>query len=389
MKSWVLLQPLYNIFNFMPAAEALPLPPFSTNEKAVEILMSKRDIVVIGASAGGVIALVDLFKSLPPDFDGYLMVVQHVSPYSPSVLPQILSRCGQLKAVHPKDGEKLMRNTIYIAPPDHHMLVESDTLIVKKGPKENRFRPSIDALFRSAAYSYGSRVIGVVLSGLMDDGTSGLWSVKRHEGLGIIQHPADAEFPSMPQNVMEFVEVDYAVPVTEMGALLNRLTKERAPENPILAKEEQERLRLEITIASQDNAFDMGLMEKGPYTPLTCPECNGALVQFTEGRIVRYRCHTGHAFTDSALLAGVTKAVEENLWKTVRGLEEVIMILQQSARQFEEAGKEEVAALFYRKAKETHEQAQEIRKQIFKHERFSEDLRFQEGSNGNGHGKTL
>lgn len=346
--------------------------------------MPKRDIVVIGASAGGVIALVDLFKSLPPDFESYLLVVQHVSPYSPSVLPQILSRSGHLKAVHPKDGDKLSKNTIYVAPPDHHLLIENDKLIVKKGPKENRFRPSIDALFRSAAYNYGARVIGVVLSGLMDDGTSGLWSIKRHNGLGVIQHPGDAEFPSMPQNVMEFVEVDHAVPVSEMAQLLNRLTKERAPEAPILEKREKERLRMEINIASQDNAFDMGIMEKGPFTPFTCPECSGALVEFTEGKIVRYRCHTGHAFTDSSLLAGVTKAVEESLWKTVRGLEEAVMILQQSARQFEHAGKEDVAAVFYQKAKETHEQSQDIRKQIFKHERFSEDLRYKVTSNGNG-----
>jgi len=227
-------------------------------------------------------------------------------------------------------------------------------------------------------------VIGVVLSGLMDDGTSGLWSIKRHNGLSVVQHPSDAEFPSMPQNVIDYVEVDYAVPVSEMGKLLNLLTKEPAPESPMLTQPEKERLRMEINIASQDNAFDMGLLEKGPYTPLTCPECNGALVQFTEGKLIRYRCHTGHAFTDSALLAGVTKAIEESLWKTVRGLEEAIIILQQSARQFEQGGKDDVAALFYRKAKETHEQAQEIRKQIFKNERFSEDLRFSEASNGDG-----
>src|SRR6476620_5395245 len=118
--------------------------------------MTKRDIVVIGASAGGVIALTDLFRSFPEDFDGYILVVLHLSPYTPSVLPQILSRSGRLKAVHPRDGDKLKKNTIYVAPPDHHLLVEDDKLIVKKGPKENRFRPSIDALFRSAAYNYGS-----------------------------------------------------------------------------------------------------------------------------------------------------------------------------------------------------------------------------------------
>src|SRR5919112_258674 len=158
--------------------------------------MSKKNIVVIGASAGGVIALVDLFKTIPKDFEGYIFVVQHLSPFSPSVLPQIIGRNTHLKAVHPNDGDEMKLNTIYIAPPDHHLLIEKDKVMVKKGPKENRFRPSIDALFRSAAYSYGSRVIGVVLSGLLDDGTSGLWSVKRRGGICVIQHPSDAEFPN-------------------------------------------------------------------------------------------------------------------------------------------------------------------------------------------------
>lgn len=337
---------------------------------------------MIGASAGGVIALAELFKSLPEDFDAYIFVVLHLSPFSPSVLPQILSRAGRLKAVHPEDGEKMKRNVIYVAPPDHHLLIEKDKLIVKKGPKENRFRPSIDALFRSAAYSYGARVTGLVLSGLLDDGTSGLWSVKRQGGTSVIQDPADADFPQMPQNVIEYVDVDHAVSIHEMGALLNRLTKEPAAETTSLSKEELELLHTEVTIAAQDNAFEMGILEKGPLTPLTCPECQGALVQFTEGRIKRYRCHTGHAFTDSALLAGVTKTVEENLWKSIRGLEEAIIILQQAARQFESEGKDKTASLFYQKVKETHEKSVQIRKLILEQERFSEDLRFSESGNG-------
>jgi two-component system, chemotaxis family, protein-glutamate methylesterase/glutaminase len=344
--------------------------------------MAKRDIVVIGASAGGIMALVEMFKSLPRDFDAYIFVVQHLSPFSPSVLPQILSRSGNLKAVHPKDGEKMKKNTIYVAPPNYHLLVEHDRVLVKKGPKENRFRPSIDALFRSAAYSYGSRVIGVILSGLLDDGTSGLWSIKRLNGVSIIQHPKDAEFPDMPRNVMEYVDVDYAVPMRDMGALLMRLTRETAPEAPELSPEERKRLETEVNIASQDNAFEMGILDKGPLTPLTCPECSGTLVKFTEGKLVRYRCHTGHGFTDSALLAGVTKAVEENLWKTVRGLEEAIIILEQSARTYEADGKDEMATMFYQKAKEIHRQSVEIRKQIFNQERFSEDLRFANATSG-------
>jgi two-component system chemotaxis response regulator CheB len=346
--------------------------------------MQKKDIVVIGASAGGVIALVDLFKTIPKDFDGYIFVVLHVSPFSPSVMPQILSRAGHLKAVHPKDGDSMKKNTIYIAPPDHHLLIEKDKVSIKKGPKENRFRPSIDALFRSAAYTYGSRVIGVILSGLLDDGTSGLWTVNQQGGLCLIQHPDDAQFPGMPLSVIEYVEVDYSIPIAEMGELLNRLTKEPAAETTSLAEEELDLLKMEISIAAQDNSFEMGLLKKGALTALTCPECNGALVKFNEGKIVRFRCHTGHAFTDSALLAGVTKSIEENLWKSVKGLEEAVMILEQTANQFEKAGKKDTAKLFSRKAAETEKRSQYIRKYIFEQERFGEDLWFKEAANGNG-----
>ena len=338
--------------------------------------MAKKDIVVIGASAGGVIALVELFKSIPKDFEAYIFVVQHLSPYSPSVLPHILSRSGHLNAVHPKDGETMKTNTIYVAPPDHHLLIEKDKVIVKKGPKENRFRPSIDALFRSAAYNYGSRVIGLVLSGLLDDGTSGLWSVKRQGGTSIVQDPNDAEFPSMPLNVLEYVDVDHVVPISDMGPLLHKLTQETATQSTTLTKEELERLHTEVNIAAQDNSFEMGILNKGALTPLTCPECHGALVQFTEGKIIRYRCHTGHGFTDSALLAGVTKSVEESLWQTVKSLEEAIMILEQTARQFETDGNQTTAKLFYGKARETHHTTKQIREIIFEQERFSEDLRF-------------
>src|SRR5687768_14648135 len=163
--------------------------------------MAKRDIVVVGASAGGVKALTEFVRSIPQGFKGSVFVVLHIPAASPSNLPAILTRAGVLKAIHPNDGEKIKPGLIYVAPPDHHMLLEGTSVLVKKGPEENRFRPSIDALFRSAAYVYGSRVIGIVLSGLLNDGTSGLWSIKRLGGLTIIQEPGDADYPSMPINV--------------------------------------------------------------------------------------------------------------------------------------------------------------------------------------------
>jgi two-component system chemotaxis response regulator CheB len=163
-------------------------------------------VVVIGASAGGVESLKEVVGALRSDFPAAICVVLHVPPYQPSLLPKILSGCGELPAVHPEDGTNLLAGHIYVAPPDRHLLLGNDRASVTKGPKENRFRPSIDALFRSAAYAYGPKVIGVVLSGALDDGTSGLWSVKRMGGIAIIQSPDDARFDSMPKSALEYVD---------------------------------------------------------------------------------------------------------------------------------------------------------------------------------------
>lgn len=344
--------------------------------------MAKRDIVVIGASAGGVYALKALVSALPPDFDATIFVVLHVSPHSPSYLPDILNHAGPLKASHPKDGEPIRRGHIYVAPPDHHLLVEYDQVVVKKGPKENRFRPSIDALFRSAAYSYGARVIGVVLTGLLDDGTSGLWSVKRLGGLGVVQEPEDALYPSMPDNVLQNVDVDYQVPIAELASLLCRLIEETVPDKSNLLKENMNRMETEVNIAAQDNAFEMGILELGELTPLTCPECSGALVSIKEGKLVRYRCHTGHAYTASTLLADVTQSVEESFWKAVRSLEETVILLEQSARQFAEGGNMAAAEQFSQKARETRERSEKARRFIFQQEQLSEDMAIRNGAAG-------
>lgn len=336
--------------------------------------MTKRDIIVIGASAGGVYALKELVSALPPDFDAVIFMSLHVSPHSPSYLPEILNHAGPLKATHPTDGEPIQRGRIYVAPPDHHMLVEHDRIVVKKGPKENRFRPSIDALFRSAAYTYGSRVIGVVLTGLLDDGTSGIWSVKRLGGVAIVQEPEDALYPSMPDNVLQHVEVDYRVPIVELAPLLCQLIKETVIDKHEPVKKELERMEVEVSIAAQKNAFELGILQLGELTPLTCPECSGSLVSIREGKLIRYRCHTGHAYTASTLLAEVTKTVEESFWKAVRSLEETAILLEQSSQQFAEGGNTAAAEQFAQKAGETRQRALSAREFIFQQEQVSEDM---------------
>jgi two-component system chemotaxis response regulator CheB len=335
-----------------------------------------RDIVVIGASAGGVEALLELAGMLPADFPAPIFVVQHVPAYSNSILPQLLSRVSALPAKHPRSGEVIEPGTIYIAPPDHHLLVEGDHVLVTRGPKENRFRPSIDALFRSAAYTYGARVIGVVLTGYLDDGTSGLWAVQRMGGLAVVQDPHDASFPAMPTNALEYVEADHLVPLAQLAALLSRLTAEQ-PEvhKPSISKEELSLLEIEFTIAKQDNAFEMGIIDKGNLTPFTCPDCHGALTQLVEGNIIRYRCHTGHAYTINALLSEVTDSVESMLYQSMRGLEETKMLLQNIGNHFAKEDKTQIAEVFFRKAAETGKQARVIHKSILDHEALSGDLK--------------
>jgi two-component system, chemotaxis family, protein-glutamate methylesterase/glutaminase len=337
--------------------------------------MAKRDIVVVGASAGGVTALTDFVKSIPDDFTGSIFVVLHIPPSSPSNLPAILTRAGVLKAVHPKDGDRIKPGQIYVAPPDHHMLLEGTSVLVKKGPEENRFRPSIDALFRSAAYVYGPRVIGVVLSGLLNDGTSGLWSIKRLGGVAIIQEPEDADYPSMPMNVMNYVKVDYAVPAIQIGALLGELTLETRFKKVKVSKRDMELLEMEVIISKQDNAFEMGIMNMGELTPFTCPECHGVLVRLQEGKFIRFRCHTGHAYTASALLADVSKGVEEILWQAMKGLEETTLLLKQIAGHFKKEGFKTASDIFLEKAKMTTKRARVIHDSVFKQELLSEDIR--------------
>jgi len=322
--------------------------------------MRNHDIVIIGSSAGGVYALRKLVKSFSPGIRAAIFVVQHVAADTSSFLPHILSREGKLSAVHPADGEPVKPGNIYVAPPDHHMIISAGKILVQKGPKENLFRPSIDALMRSAAHEYGPRVIGVVLTGMLDDGTSGLWSIKRLGGVSIIQTPEDAMFPDMPLNVLQYVDVDYNVPLDDLGSLINRLIDEPVVINKSLSEEMLDRMELKAKIADRENAFKNEVMEIGKTTSLTCPECGGAMLSFEEGSVVRYRCHTGHAYTSDFLIKELTELIEAKLWQCLRSMEEVIMLLDQSVSQSEKAGREADASEFSKKSKKLRDRASEL-----------------------------
>lgn len=268
-------------------------------------------IIVIGASAGGFEAIKSLIAGLPPTINAAIFIVWHMSPDVRGILPQVLNRINALPAAHAYNGEAILKGRIYVAPPDHHLLIEDGKMLVTRGPKENRFRPAVDPLFRSAAYAHGARVIGIILSGALDDGTAGLWTVKQYGGIAIVQNPKEAEVSSMPESAMNQVKVDYCVGVAEMGPLLVRLTESPLSQNAPVMKDEQ--TKKEIQIAAEKDALQTGLMRLGELTPYACPECHGVLSRLQNGDIVRYRCHTGHAYSADALLASITEKVEDSL----------------------------------------------------------------------------
>lgn len=340
--------------------------------------MPKRDIIVIGASAGGVEALLKLIHSLPKDINASIFIVLHLAPFSESNLPNIINRACGLKASHPKDGEEIKPGHIYVAPPDHHLLFEKGNRIgVKKGPMENRFRPSVDALFRSAALIHGPRIIGIILSGLLDDGTSGMWNIQRCGGTTIVQEPADALYPGMPKNVLQYVEVDQMLPVSEMSSLLARLTKQKAPKRPSLTKEQMELLKMEVAIARQNAAFDPALLTSGKLTGFTCPECKTTLISIQEGEMIRFRCSTGHAFTTSSLLACITVKVEEKLWEAVEALEANSMLLKQISNHYKTEGNYQAAKEFKQKADEMSKRSRIIHASVYTPKLLSGENRFE------------
>ncbi|MCX2478332.1 chemotaxis protein CheB [Pedobacter sp. MC2016-15] len=314
--------------------------------------MEKRDIIVIGASAGGFEALKKLILDLPADFEASIFIVWHMSPDLRGVLPDVFNKLNTIHAANAYDNEPIVGNRIYVAPPDHHLLVEEGKVRVTRGPKENRFRPAVDPLFRSAAYAYGSRVIGVVLSGGLDDGTAGLWRIKYSGGTTIVQDPADAEVPSMPESALREVEVDYTVPVSALADLLVELVKDT---NIVSTLIKDEKTKIEINIAAQQNALHKGSLDIGAMSPYTCPECHGVLSKIVDGNLIRFRCHTGHAYSLDTLLSLLTEEIEDSLYSAIRGMDESIILLNHIGDHLAEENQLQRAAIFFRTAKEASE----------------------------------
>jgi len=307
-----------------------PISSPSKPERRMKTVMP-RDIVVIGTSAGGLEALRLLAAELPGSFPASLFIVLHTSPNSPGVLASILERAGPLPAVCVNSTEVIRPGCIYVPAPDHHLLVQNGIARATRGPRENRFRPAIDPLFRSAAQSYGPRVIGVILTGGLDDGTAGLAAVKKLGGTAVVQDPKDAMFPSMPESALKHVEVDHCVSLPEMPSLLARLTQEPAQEKGAYAVPEN--IRIEVDIAKEDNALEAGIMKLGEPSIYACPECHGVLLKIkSEGAAQpRFRCHTGHAYSIESLLSEMQEKTEQSLWSAIRAIEEHVLLLRHLA----------------------------------------------------------
>lgn len=281
-----------------------------------------RRIVVIGASAGGVAALQRLVAGLPADFPAPILVVLHIGTHR-SVLPELLNARGPLTARFAVDGVTPEAGFIEVAPADHHLVLEDNQLRLLRGAKEHHARPAIDPLFRSAALNAGSAVIGVVLTGMLDDGAAGLHAIHACGGTTVIQAPEDAEEASMPLSAMSSTCVDHVVALDQLAALLNVLAQPQQGAWPILAPAA---LRMEHAV-SRGNASIEQLESVATPSGLSCPDCGGALFAF-KGHEIRYRCHTGHAFGLRSLLAAQERATDRALWSALRALHEKEAILR-------------------------------------------------------------
>lgn len=329
--------------------------------------MTAHDTIVIGASAGGVQALRDLVADFPENLPAAVFLVLHIPGDAPSLLPAILARDAKLKIAHAVDGEKIVPGRIYVAPPDLHLLIENRHIRLVHGPKENLHRPSIDALFRSAARWAGPRTIGVILTGARDDGASGMRAIKQRGGVAIIQDPDEAPFPSMPMSVMQQIKVDYSVPLREIAPLLARLSRQTAEKEghyPV-----PENVEIESRIAQQEMEAEelIASVEKlGKISRLTCPDCHGALWEINDDEMLRFRCHVGHAYSAESLNDGQSQMLEAALWSAVRALEERMMLSQRIVERARKANHTRAVKVFEQRAQEAEAHSSAIRELLLR-----------------------
>ncbi|BAY96258.1 CheB methylesterase [Tolypothrix tenuis PCC 7101] len=323
-----------------------------------------RDIIVVGTSAGGVEALTELVKYLPPNLNASVIIVLHLPSHSPNVLADILNRGSRLPVFLAQDGQAIEKGHIYVAPSDRHLLVKAGYLQLWQGPKENGSRPAIDPLFRTAARAYGQRLVAVLLTGLLDDGTAGLMAVKMRDGVAIVQRPDDALYAAMPSNAIANVDgIDYILPLSEIPSTLAKLAntpKEEEPEKPVTR---------EMELESEMANFDIEELESdaipGNPSPFTCPDCGGSLWEIEDGKLLRFRCHVGHAFSAKTLLTKQSDKLEDALWIAVRALQEKATLADRMASRMRDRNLS-LAAKRLQQQSEDAQQQSEIIQEVLK-----------------------
>ncbi|MEV6877363.1 chemotaxis protein CheB [Amycolatopsis sp. NPDC051128] len=290
----------------------------------------RRNLVVVGASAGGVEALRSVMSALPADFPATVVVTMHLGPGTHSALARILDRAGPLPATTARHGGALEPGTVHVAPPDRHLLTDDGVLVLTQGPTEDGHRPAINATFRSAALTGGPRVIGVILSGALDDGAAGLRAIVDRGGLAVVQDPGDALYRGMPESALSVVDTEYVARAGEIGAVLDKLV--RMPVDPVEAAPPSDTLLLEDRIARE--GVRLGALrpaERGMGSGYTCPDCQGSLTEVDP--VGRYRCRIGHAWSAQALLAAHDGEFQFALMKALRALDEKAALARKLAAQ--------------------------------------------------------
>jgi two-component system chemotaxis response regulator CheB len=305
--------------------------------------MPNRDIVVIGASAGGLEVLQTILRRLPVDFPASVFVVLHSSEDSPGVLPEILNRASKLPVMYAVHNAEILPSRVYIAPAgQRHMFIDRGKIRLQPGPRENRSQPAIDVLFRSASIAYGAQVVGVVLTGNLDDGSVGLAQIKSRGGLAIVQDPEEAMAPSMPASAMENAEVDFVLPAGEIAPKLVELAESEAAE------------KVQLISNGGRNMAPSG------HT-YSCPECGGVLEEIEESKMARFRCRVGHLYSPDSLMADQTVAVERALWAAIRSMEEQAEFATRLATNSRQKRRANLAKRFFEKADASRENAAVLR----------------------------
>jgi two-component system chemotaxis response regulator CheB len=305
----------------------------------------------------------EVVAALPADYPAAVFVVLHVAADAPSVLPDILNRASRLPAAFARTGMRVREGTITITPPDHHLVLGENGIVLSRGPRENRHRPSIDVLFRSAAVAFGPRVTGVVLSGMLDDGSAGLWAIERRGGVAVVQDPDDAEYPDMPRSALQTVGTVMSLPIRDIGPALVRLAREPVEQ---AAEEAPPGMASEVRMATQNADWMEELDRIGERVPFTCAECGGPLWEINNGGS-RFRCHNGHAYSLNSLAAEQAIHVEAALWAGVRKLEESEHLARKMEDQARSRGNERSAVYYADMAQGSASHADTLRELLIRH----------------------